>query len=246
LTNNRASTFFVVPGSYRAYWDWVFEECVKGRPQFGTTPHAASFDPLFEEKLEKAIQEGKFDPMTNYEHHLWLICGLICKTWLLRGSKEPSQITKDDFTWSVRSEGKYKGIECVRLKPSHLGQKQKKLTLSNYNRVDERNKDAHIEVLKTKDPLCLYNMLKRHIDEYMPPDCEGVPANRILRRKATQKQLKVCHFSLFAASNRPLSSLTTTSSCFYHASTAGLEEERSELHLASRPSRECCVWKELH
>jgi hypothetical protein len=187
------------------------KKCQMYRPEYGTKPMASNFDHQWDSKLEKAIQEGKLDPIGNYEHHLKLLTALVMKTFCLRGAKEPSYLTKDDFIWSEKTVGKYAGLKCVRLKPSHQGQKMKELSLANPNRIDDSNKDAHIEVVRLNDPLCLYELLHKQINVYMPPNCGGQPMNRILRRKAPKGVLDVSILR-FAASHAPVSSLTNTPS----------------------------------
>jgi hypothetical protein len=187
-------------GSYRAYWKWVFEKCAERRSTYGTLSHASTFDPQFDEKVKSAIQRKELNPSSNYNDHLFLLAAEIQKHWCLRGCQEPAYLTTSDFVWSEKTEGRYKGRKCVRLKPSHIGQKKKHLSLSNVTRIDDGNKDAHIEVICTPDPYCLYRLLYKQVYVYLPPDCKGLPANRVLRRFAPLKTRMVC-INLFAASN---------------------------------------------
>ena len=178
-------------GSYQAYWIWLFDFCTKYRPDFGTTPNAATFDANMNAKIREAIANGTFNPLTVYEDHIWLLQTRLQTGCLLRAAKEPSLLTIPDFVFSASDEGKYIGANEVKLKSSHLGQKQRGMTLSNYTRIDPGNKHAHLPFYETTDPLCTYKLIKRQIFEYMPPDCKGTPANRILRREAPMKLKKV-------------------------------------------------------
>ena len=169
----------------------MYQHCSVLRPEFGTRSNAATFDESFSTKVSNHISSGTFEPLSNYEHHLYLLTARLQAVCCLRGSKEPSLITKRDFLWGTMREGRFKGAKYVRLDPNHLGQKKKALSLANPTRTDEGNKDAHVPIIATSDPLCLYNLLHRHIFKYMPPNCEGEPRDRILRRKATAKTRKV-------------------------------------------------------
>ena len=143
---------------------------------FGTTLNAATFNEAFGLKVSDSIEDGTFQPLKEYKHYLFLLAARI------QGAKEPTMLTKRDFQWGTMREGQFKGAKYVPLDPNHLGQKKKALSLLNPTRNDGGNKDAHVPIIATSNPLCLYNMLCWHIFEYMPPDCKGEPPNRNLRR----------------------------------------------------------------
>ena len=90
-------------------------------------------------------------------------------------------------------DGEYQGVKCVQLSDDHDSQKSNDLTLENHTVAKESNKACHVPFPQTPDPLCLYNLLSHLIFEYLPPDASD---GRILRRKASAKQLKVSVFNV--------------------------------------------------
>ena len=54
---------------------------------------------------------------------------------MLRGCKEPANLTRNDFEFGRMKRGEFKGRPYIRLKSSHQGQKKKgALTIANHTR----------------------------------------------------------------------------------------------------------------
>ena len=65
----------------------------------------------------------------------WIVADILQSYNMLRGGKEPSELTRHDFEFGTMQEGEFKGWPYVRLKSSHQGQKKKgALTISNNTR----------------------------------------------------------------------------------------------------------------
>ena len=80
---------FKLKGDYLAFWRYVFAVTKKIQPEYGTRPNKACFDPLFREKQEMAIKEGKLDPYNNYDHFMMVLSEELMVCNILCGSKEP-------------------------------------------------------------------------------------------------------------------------------------------------------------
>lgn len=191
-------------GDFPAYWKHVFELVQKERPDYGTKPKAATFDPDFRNKRRQAIAAGIFQPLTNYTHHTWMLLEELMTVNMLRGAAEPSGLTVNDFIHGVMpSDSRFVGRRYYRIRSSHGQQKRNTITLANQTINNERNNHAYVPMVEPPDdqpdPLSLYNMLDHHLNEYMPTEFpSNDPSNgRIFRRRASQKQLDV-HFIFFS------------------------------------------------
>jgi hypothetical protein len=186
---------FKFSGSFSAYWNDTFEKCQSFRPDFGTAPNASCFDPAYREKTRRAIELGKLRPFENVRHFNMLVLQELQTNWLLRSCKEPVNIRITDLEWQIMSDGDFVGQPTVRLKESLPGQKREHLSLAKPKLGATGVVFAPMPQI-LNDPYSLYNLLRKLVFEYMPPNCSD---NRILRRAATKKQIEV-RFSLFSCS----------------------------------------------
>ena len=101
---------------------------------------------------------------------------------------QPQHLTIEDIHWGVATGGDYKGRRTVTLKSDHDGQKGNDLTIANYTCENDGDYKYIPFPEEPDNPLCLYSLLHKHINEHMSPDCSDT---RIFRREASEKQKKV-------------------------------------------------------
>ena len=154
-SNNAAIHIFI--GEFPAYWKDLWASTVKYRPNFGTRPHRACFDKNGDMKQLMILE----DPSNQYyifdewgcvsvtvkfhcngipdftPFHLlqWVVADILQSYNMLRGCKEPANLTRNDFEFRRMKRGEFKGRPYIRLKSSHQGQKKKgALTIVNHTR----------------------------------------------------------------------------------------------------------------
>ena len=92
-------------------------------------------------------------------------------------------------------ESDFAGKRFYRLKAKHTGQKGNSLTLTNTSVQNEKNINAYVPMVEDpSDPFCLFYLLERHLNVYLPTQftiIDDSTNGRIFRRKASDKQLKV-------------------------------------------------------
>jgi len=88
INYNRDSDFNR-PRDFQAYWKQTFAAAQQQISDFGTLPNAATFDGQFRAKIRIAIKEGKLQPLTNYEHHRWILLEEFLTHNMLRASQKP-------------------------------------------------------------------------------------------------------------------------------------------------------------
>ena len=223
-------------GDFHAYFKDVYQRTKLLRPTFATAPNASSFEPLFRQKRQAAIDSGDLDPLENYTHHTWVLLEEINSCWALRASQEvrifyslfilqfknayvcyllphyillqPIALKRSDFIWGTMKEGDYFGIPSVQLKPTEA-EKGNAISLKNPLVSNSKNENAFLAFPMIEDDLfCVYNLLHCQCFEFMPPGCSD---DRILRRMATKKTLKVSFLALFW----PYQSLSLTFSFYF-------------------------------
>ena len=157
-------------GGFPGYWKDVFAKAQQHRSDFGTRPKASTYDKQYKIKRAAAIKDGRLKPLTNYIHHTWLLLEDFLTHNMLRGSQEPCNITRDDLIHDVMAEGQFEGLPYYRLKSDHAGQKGNALTLRNTTVENQKNVHAYLPMVYDSDDkdLCLYSMLNRHLNEYLP------------------------------------------------------------------------------
>ena len=65
----------------------------------------------------------------------WVVADILQSYNMLRGCKEPANLTRNDFEFGRMKRGDFKGRPFIRLKSSHGGQKKKgALTIANHTR----------------------------------------------------------------------------------------------------------------
>ena len=77
----------------------------------------------------------------------------VCCT--LRSGREPRGITVDDWEFYTVEDGFFKGLNAVRLKPKHAGQKNKDLLLVNHTKKETHKKTQHLPILQTGKLFCV-------------------------------------------------------------------------------------------
>ena len=179
---------FNITGSFLCYWAHTFNRCIVVRPLFGTRSNASTFDPAADAKIELAITQGLFDPSGNYLHHVDLLQVRVMEHLGLR-SEEVVLMSRNDWFRSVMTEGEFLGVKTWQCRSSNNGQKGQGLTLRNNTRTTSNSDTAYAPVLESSRPLSLYQLIERQF-EYMPPGC--LPSDRMFRRGASKKMIKVC------------------------------------------------------
>lgn len=121
---------------------------------------------------------------------------------MLRGAAEPSQLRRRNLLIGIMPpNSKFAGRRYYRIDFAHGSQKGNTVSLRNQSTVNSRNNEAYVPMVEppfdNPDPLSLFNLIHRHLNEYLPTQftVEGYPSNdQIFRRQASNKQLQVCFF----------------------------------------------------
>jgi hypothetical protein len=179
---------FNASGSFLCYWSSIFSQCIVPRPEFGTRSNAATFDPAADAKIDQAITKGLFDRINNYLHHTDLLQVRVMEHLGLQG-EEVNLMSWNDWYRSEMDDGEFTGVKTWQCKSSNNGQKGQGLTLWNNTRTTSNSDTSYTPVLESMNRLSLYQLIDNHF-EYMPPNCE--PSDRMFRRGASNKILKVC------------------------------------------------------
>ena len=193
-------------GEVQAYWKDTWIETLKHRPAFGTKPYASTFDPDGKEKRIAKIldpthkesnffdEDWRFQSKDHFKLFLYVVADIIQSYNMMRGQLEPSLLTRNDFDWGTMTEGCWKGRRYCKLKSSHLGQKQKHLTLSNYTRTDTTAKSNYLPLVQMTDEWYDdFNIVHRWFHHILPPESEnqtGKPI-RIFQYMANKNQITV-------------------------------------------------------
>jgi len=125
----------------------------------------------------------------DYELLMYELANHIQEKFLLRGQKEPSSLTPDDFEWGVTKEGFFAGLPYFKLLSSHAGQKKLAMDLQNHSRVAISSTIDHILVARTsKCPYSPYNMMHHYVNKLFPPiHLFKDPMNRRLFQQRAKK-----------------------------------------------------------
>jgi hypothetical protein len=187
----RKDSHFNEKGDFQAYWKDTFAKTQAHREDYGTLPNASTFDDNFVIKRYEAIKKGVLRPLSDYDHHTYILLEDFLQKNMLRGSQEPVSITINDLEHgTMPAESGKRGMRFYRLKASHSGQKGNALSLKNTSTENPKNMNGCAPMVEDPDdPYCLYYLLHRHLTQYLPPDASD---GRIFRRKASNKQIKVC------------------------------------------------------
>ena len=183
-------------GDFPGYWKDTFAKSQVQRPDYGTKSNAATFDSNYKRKRRAAIDNGTLNPLTDYDHHTWILLEDFLTHNMLRGSQEPCMVCRADIESGIMPvESDFAGKRFYRLKAKHSGQKGNALTLTNTSVQNEKNINAYVPMVEDpSDPFCLFYLLERHLNVYLPTQFTIIddPTNgRIFRRMASEKQLKV-------------------------------------------------------
>lgn len=99
--------FVNVTCSYFTYWKDLFREATKYQTDLGQRPNAAQFDARETEKIRNLCPP--LQPFSEYIDLIQLITYYIFRIFMLRSTKEPSEVTFGHFVWSTVSEGEFQG-----------------------------------------------------------------------------------------------------------------------------------------
>jgi len=128
----RKDSHFNEKGDFQAYWKDTFAKTQAHREDYGTLPNASTFDDNFVIKRYEAIKKGVLRPLSDYDHHTYILLEDFLQKNMLRGSQEPVSITINDLEHgTMPAESGKRGMRFYRLKASHSGQKGNALSLKN-------------------------------------------------------------------------------------------------------------------